>query len=223
MWHWRPSSTSWPGVVWDKSAAKLAIVPLGRKSAASLPSRNAAFSSRARTVGSSPKTSSPTAARAMASRIASVGWVTVSLRRSMTGSVSSCMSIISDDEHDRPATEEVVFLQLPADALRVGHADNHAGAERIVHDAHRLHKQRRNERVSLVDRQAHVAHGLLRIVFVAHQAASDDDAGVGVDAGVHHVAAFIDNPRRHAPPHAQPAGVNDETRVHVPVFAQEGL
>ena len=38
------------------------------------------------TVGSSPKTSSPTSAAAMAARMASVGRVTVSLRRSiMTG------------------------------------------------------------------------------------------------------------------------------------------
>ena len=35
------------------------------------------------TVGSSPKTSSPTSASAIARRIAGVGWVTVSLRRSI--------------------------------------------------------------------------------------------------------------------------------------------
>jgi hypothetical protein len=35
------------------------------------------------TVGSSPKTSSPTGALAMASSMAGVGWVMVSLRRSM--------------------------------------------------------------------------------------------------------------------------------------------
>ncbi len=59
------------------------IVPLATKSAASFPIRSAAISSSRRTVGSSPKTSSPTSARYIASRIAGVGWVTVSLRRSM--------------------------------------------------------------------------------------------------------------------------------------------
>src|SRR5262249_48274869 len=58
-------------------------------SAASVPRSCAARRCRASTVGSSPYTSSPTGARAIASRIAGVGWVTVSLRRSMgrTGAV----------------------------------------------------------------------------------------------------------------------------------------
>lgn len=51
--------------------------------AASLPSREATCSSSNWTVGSSPRTSSPTLALAMALRIAGVGWVIVSLRRSM--------------------------------------------------------------------------------------------------------------------------------------------
>ena len=51
---------------------------------ASLPSSSAARSSSALTVGSSPKTSSPTSASAMARRISGVGRVTVSERRSIT-------------------------------------------------------------------------------------------------------------------------------------------
>src|SRR5689334_15221517 len=61
------------------------MVPLGTKSAASLPRSVATVSSSFRTVGSSPYTSSPTSALAMASRIAREGRVTVSLRRSIIG------------------------------------------------------------------------------------------------------------------------------------------
>ena len=56
-----------------------------RRAPASLPSSSAARSSRALTVGSSPNTSSPTSAAAIARRIASVGVVTVSERRSIGG------------------------------------------------------------------------------------------------------------------------------------------
>src|SRR5690349_9574079 len=61
----------------------LDMVPDGTYSAASLPSTAATRSSRRRTVGSSLKTSSPTSAASMAARMAAVGLVTVSLRRSM--------------------------------------------------------------------------------------------------------------------------------------------
>ena len=54
------------------------MVPLGTNRAASLPSRSAAFASRRLTVGSSPKSSSPTSASAIALRIAGVGRVIVS-------------------------------------------------------------------------------------------------------------------------------------------------
>ena len=76
--------TSWPTPTRERTASTLAIDPVGVKSAASLPKRPATFSSRARTVGSSPYTSSPTSAEAIAARMASVGLVTVSLRRSIT-------------------------------------------------------------------------------------------------------------------------------------------
>src|SRR5215470_3425721 len=48
-----------------------------------MPSSSATRACRRLTVGSSPKTSSPTSARAIASRIAGVGRVTVSERRSI--------------------------------------------------------------------------------------------------------------------------------------------
>ena len=64
------------------TATRFPIVPLGTKTAASFPKTRAIVSSSLCTVGSSPKTSSPTSARAIASRIFCVGRVTVSLRRS---------------------------------------------------------------------------------------------------------------------------------------------
>ena len=66
-------------------------MPLATNRPASLPRSSAARSSRAITVGSSPKTSSPTSASAMARRIAAVGRVTVSLRRSIGRSGWSVM------------------------------------------------------------------------------------------------------------------------------------
>src|SRR5438034_3446497 len=59
------------------------MVPEGTNSAASFPSTCAAISCRQLTEGSSPKTSSPTSASAMAWRMAAEGLVTVSLRRSI--------------------------------------------------------------------------------------------------------------------------------------------
>src|SRR5262245_29929250 len=60
------------------------MVPVGTKHAASFPMIAATFSCRAITVGSSPSTSSPTIASAIAFRMAAVGRVTVSERRSIT-------------------------------------------------------------------------------------------------------------------------------------------
>jgi phospholipid N-methyltransferase len=58
------------------------MVPLMTKRPASFPSNCAEYSSNSRTVGSPSRPSSPTLARAMASRISSVGSVIVSLRKS---------------------------------------------------------------------------------------------------------------------------------------------
>src|SRR5438132_10867692 len=59
------------------------MVPEGTYSAASFPSNRAVTSWRRLTQGSSPKTSSPTSASAMARRMPGEGFVTVSLRRSI--------------------------------------------------------------------------------------------------------------------------------------------
>src|SRR5215203_1502274 len=86
---WEPScrSTSSPRFVLTWTPIWLVIVPEGAYSAASFPSRSATYSSSRFTVGSSPNTSSPTGASSIARRIPSVGRVTVSLRRSITGSL----------------------------------------------------------------------------------------------------------------------------------------
>jgi NAD-dependent deacetylase len=57
-----------------------------------LPRRSATAASRRATVGSSPYTSSPTGASAIALRMAAVGFVTVSLRRSMGSTPASLPS-----------------------------------------------------------------------------------------------------------------------------------
>src|SRR5512133_1186294 len=59
------------------------MTPLGKNSDASFPSNAATRSSSRRMVGSPSRSSSPTSAAAIAARIAGVGFVTVSLRRSM--------------------------------------------------------------------------------------------------------------------------------------------
>ena len=61
------------------------MVPLGTKVAACLPIRFAATSMRRLAVGSSPKTSSPRVAVAIAWRISGLGMATVSERRSIPG------------------------------------------------------------------------------------------------------------------------------------------
>src|SRR6185437_16209857 len=60
----------------------------GVNSAASKPSSEATSACNASTVGSSPKTSSPTSASAIACRMPADGLVTVSLRRSTTSTIS---------------------------------------------------------------------------------------------------------------------------------------
>src|SRR5262249_18927565 len=78
-----PTTTSSPGRVRILRPIWFAIVPLGTKRAASLPSSSAIRSSRRLTDGSSPYWSSPTGAAAIAWRMPGEGKVTVSGRRSM--------------------------------------------------------------------------------------------------------------------------------------------
>jgi hypothetical protein len=84
MWADDSHSTSSPAFTSTRTASRLASEPVTVNSADSNPNMSATRASRALTVGSSPYTSSPTSATAIACRIASVGRVTVSLRRSTT-------------------------------------------------------------------------------------------------------------------------------------------
>ena len=83
VWLSRLTITSSPGRVKTRNATWFAIVPLGSQSAASFPRSSAVRSWRRLMVGSSPNSSLPTGAAAMAARIAADGSVTVSERRSM--------------------------------------------------------------------------------------------------------------------------------------------
>ena len=80
---WAYSSS--PCVACTRIASWFAIVPETVKSAASVPANAATRRSSSITVGSSPYTSSPTTADAIASRMPAVGRVTVSERRSTGG------------------------------------------------------------------------------------------------------------------------------------------
>src|SRR5579884_4315679 len=84
--------TSWPERARARTPSRLPMVPLGTNSAASFPISAAARSWSRFTVGSSPKTSSPSSASAMARRISGVGMVTVSERRSMVTTGPLCSS-----------------------------------------------------------------------------------------------------------------------------------
>src|SRR3954451_25269098 len=77
-----PATTAVPAAASSRRASWFPIVPDGTYSAAGLPTRSAKASCKALTVGSSPYTSSPTSASAIALRISAVGRVTVSERRS---------------------------------------------------------------------------------------------------------------------------------------------
>src|SRR3990170_8625275 len=106
--------TSSPRAQWVRTAARFPIVPDGTNKAASLPRRSAANAWSRLTVGSSPKTSSPTSARAIASLIAGVGWVTVSERRS---TIRECVVVISTPKPSARAIScRVVRRDRPAGA-----------------------------------------------------------------------------------------------------------
>src|SRR6185312_13841011 len=83
MWLVLSMRSSSCGRQWTRTAIWLDIVPVGTKRAASLPSVSATRRSSSFTVGSSPNTSSPTAAAIMAANMPGVGFVSVSLRRSI--------------------------------------------------------------------------------------------------------------------------------------------
>src|SRR6201999_1460405 len=89
------------------------------------PSRPAIFSCSALMLGSSAKTSSPSGAAIMAARIAAVGWVTVSLRRSTTFDAEALMALLQEvGEHGVAVLgEDGLGMELHAlDAHRVREA-----------------------------------------------------------------------------------------------------
>src|SRR5919198_6554097 len=98
----RSRTTSWPARVWLRTETRLPIVPDATKRPAALPMRRAASASRRLTVGSSSQTSSPTSARAIASRISGVGRVSVSERRSTTSCTGLLASPLGGEPLDGP-------------------------------------------------------------------------------------------------------------------------
>src|SRR5258706_2188631 len=127
------SSPRWQCAI---SATRLLWVPLGRNSPASIPTISATRACRAFTVGSSPKTSSPTSAAAIAARIPAEGLVTVSLRRSINLFIfiSSSRRIDSRGNHFGCAQQgaRLVLGLLP---LQFGHriGDDTSGSLHIQH------------------------------------------------------------------------------------------
>ena len=79
MWDWSSTTISSPAFVCTRIETRLHIVPDGMNTPSSWPSRAATRSQSARVVGSESDCSSPTTARAIASRMPGVGRVWVSL------------------------------------------------------------------------------------------------------------------------------------------------
>src|SRR5690348_10992153 len=114
-----------------RRAIWLAIVPDGTNRAASLPVISAKVSWRRLTVGSSPYWSSPTSASAIARRMAGVGRVTVSERRSTstgppygtTGVLTGPRSLsVAEVFGVPPAGQDPLLAELAAVALACAHA-----------------------------------------------------------------------------------------------------
>src|SRR2546426_3158727 len=159
----RSRTTPWPAGVWPPTETPFPIVPEATKRPASWPSRSAAIASSRLTVGSSSQTSSPTSARAMASRISGVGSVSVSDRRS----TMSCTWLplgsetngrppapLGEPVLDRQAAEHLDRLVLLALVeVHLGEQEerfrNHEGS-RIVLE-HDLEALARRARVALIE------------------------------------------------------------------------
>src|SRR6202035_814176 len=114
MWLLASQITSLPGRARRWRAIWLPIVPEGTKSAAAVPIAAAASSCSVRTVGASPKTSSPTSASAIARRISASGRVTVSDRRSMR-SVVMIASGSEAEPHPHRSLHHLAPLHLDGD------------------------------------------------------------------------------------------------------------
>src|SRR5208337_1694833 len=129
MWARDSAITSCPGCVSKRIAIWLPMVPVGTNSAASRPNTSAARRSSRLTVGSSPYTSSPTSAAAMAARISGVGRVTVSERRSMiadtVGRLSSmhakhaARNILSNRVNRAPDSGDAIVATMQSDDQQI--------------------------------------------------------------------------------------------------------
>src|SRR5438045_3347912 len=115
-------SSPWPAK--DPSPSWFAIVPVGVQMAASLPNMAATLSCSRLMVGSSPNTSSPTSASAMALRMPGPGLVTVSLRKSMRSAMMA--------PHDKREREAVREDRAPAGEGDAGGADRAAVSGRAA-------------------------------------------------------------------------------------------
>src|SRR5262249_24934437 len=114
-----PSSTpSWPAGAWLMTEIRFPMVPELTKSPAALPSRSAASASSRLTVGSSSHTSSPTSARAMASRMAGVGSVSVSERRSTMSCTGSPLGLLETLAGPTPPFSERILGSEPPEQFR---------------------------------------------------------------------------------------------------------
>src|SRR5271154_2429225 len=124
IWASSPTTTSSPGRVRILRPIWFAIVPLGTKRAASLPSNSAIRSCSRLTDGSSPYWSSPTGAAANAWRMPGEGRVTVSERRSMR---SIQLQLIGELLGAAPRAREEAG-KLPPGSVRVDDRAQHDAA-----------------------------------------------------------------------------------------------
>jgi hypothetical protein len=113
MWDWSSTMISSPGRVWTRIATRLHIVPEGMNTPASCPSRSATRAQSARVVGSESDCSSPTSARAMASRIPGVGRVWVSLNRSIIVRAQLYTKYRRHLSSERPVRQPIRLESIP--------------------------------------------------------------------------------------------------------------
>src|SRR6185436_17134020 len=196
----RSRTTSWPAWVWPTTETRLPMVPEATKRPASLPRRAAAVASSRWTVGSSPQTSSPTSARAMASRISGVGSVSVSERRSTKSCTGSLLPLRAQalDGALAPLGESVVVGELAKQldrlaVLALGEVDLGQRVQRLrdhqrprILLQHELQPLTGRARVALTEVVGRDPHFLL-----GQPAAADVDLGQGV-GGVAAVGILLD-------------------------------
>src|SRR5205823_5728980 len=139
-------------------AAWFAMTPLGKKSASSFPSSAATRSSSRRVVGSPSRSSSPTSAAAIAARIAGVGLVTVSLRKSI-GIAGIWRRPYSRRYHGRSDLRPFHFWNLDRCLF---------GADHGLIDDHRLRLGANDRRVDGVTARGHLRH-VQRILSCLHR------------------------------------------------------